>query len=207
MRSRANTLLHHDEEAGVPQEGRARLNSVSRVHSISEVPSGEKDSQPFQDAADTANANELSSSHAGHIQPMSGPNNGLENIETATTENEQSGAPTADSRPPLRNRFRAKFGKKDDHKDNAAGSEKKPEPHFTFWNQIKGTLFSSWINILLVAVPAGIALNFTNGPPVAIFVVNFVAIIPLAAMLSYATEEIALRVGETLGGLLNATFG
>jgi len=26
-------------------------------------------------------------------------------------------------------------------------------------------------------------------------------------MLSYATEEIALRVGETLGGLLNATFG
>jgi Ca2+:H+ antiporter len=30
---------------------------------------------------------------------------------------------------------------------------------------------------------------------------------PLAAMLSYATEEIALRTGETLGGLLNATFG
>jgi len=26
-------------------------------------------------------------------------------------------------------------------------------------------------------------------------------------MLSYATEEIALRIGDTLGGLLNATFG
>jgi Ca2+/H+ antiporter len=26
-------------------------------------------------------------------------------------------------------------------------------------------------------------------------------------MLSFATEEIALRTGETLGGLLNATFG
>lgn len=41
----------------------------------------------------------------------------------------------------------------------------------------------------------------------AIFVVNFVAIIPLAGTLSYATEEIALRTGEVLGGLLNATFG
>jgi len=38
-------------------------------------------------------------------------------------------------------------------------------------------------------------------------VVNFIAIIPLAALLSYATEEIALRIGETLGGLMNATFG
>lgn len=37
--------------------------------------------------------------------------------------------------------------------------------------------------------------------------VNFIAIIPLAGTLSYATEEIALRTGEVLGGLLNATFG
>jgi Ca2+:H+ antiporter len=41
----------------------------------------------------------------------------------------------------------------------------------------------------------------------AIFVINFIAIIPLAALISYATEEISKRVGETLGGLLNATFG
>ena len=37
--------------------------------------------------------------------------------------------------------------------------------------------------------------------------VNFLAIIPLAGTLSYATEELAMRVGETLGGLLNASFG
>lgn len=43
--------------------------------------------------------------------------------------------------------------------------------------------------------------------PVVVFVINFLAIIPLAGILSYATEEIALRVGETLGGLLNASFG
>ena len=36
---------------------------------------------------------------------------------------------------------------------------------------------------------------------------NFIAIIPLAALLSYGTEEIALYCGDVLGGLLNASFG
>lgn len=40
-----------------------------------------------------------------------------------------------------------------------------------------------------------------------VFTLNFFAIIPLAAVLSFATEEIAHRLGETLGGLVNATFG
>jgi Ca2+:H+ antiporter len=40
-----------------------------------------------------------------------------------------------------------------------------------------------------------------------VFSLNFLAIIPLAAVLSFATEEIAGRLGETLGGLVNATFG
>ncbi|KAF2217008.1 hypothetical protein CERZMDRAFT_32241 [Cercospora zeae-maydis SCOH1-5] len=73
-------------------------------------------------------------------------------------------------------------------------------------------VFGSWINILLIFVPVGIALEYTldksiqkNG--IIIFVVNFVAIIPLAAVLSYATEELAMYIGEVLGGLLNATFG
>lgn len=32
-------------------------------------------------------------------------------------------------------------------------------------------------------------------------------IIPLAKLLGFATEELAIRVGETLGGLMNATLG
>lgn len=78
---------------------------------------------------------------------------------------------------------------------------------FTAASQLRATLFNSWINVLLVCVPIGIAVNFADVPKVAVFVINFIAIIPLAAMLSYATEEIALRTGETIGGLLNATFG
>ncbi|CAJ0835405.1 1659_t:CDS:2, partial [Entrophospora sp. SA101] len=40
-----------------------------------------------------------------------------------------------------------------------------------------------------------------------IFTFNFLAIIPLSKLLGFATEDISLRVGQTLGGLLNATFG
>ncbi|ERF74258.1 hypothetical protein EPUS_01945 [Endocarpon pusillum Z07020] len=81
------------------------------------------------------------------------------------------------------------------------------KPHYTFGNQIRATLFNSWINVLLIAVPVGIIVNYVHITPVAIFVINFIAIIPLAALLSYATEEIALRTGEVVGGLLNASFG
>lgn len=87
-------------------------------------------------------------------------------------------------------------------RQEAAFKRKIPIKH-----QIRAVLFGSWINLLLVAVPVGFVVNYLHINGVAIFVVNFIAIVPLAAMLSYATEEIALRVGETLGGLLNATFG
>lgn len=83
-----------------------------------------------------------------------------------------------------------------------------PKEPFTVGNQIQRTLLNSWINVLLVAAPVGIVLGaIPNMNPIAIFVVNFIAIIPLAALLGFATEEIALRTGETLGGLLNASFG
>lgn len=83
-----------------------------------------------------------------------------------------------------------------------------PKTPFTVANQLQRTLLNSWINVLLVAAPVGIALNYVKSVDrIAVFVINFIAIIPLAAMLSFATEEIALRTGETLGGLLNATFG
>ena len=42
--------------------------------------------------------------------------------------------------------------------------------------------------------------------PTVIFALNFIAITPLAAVLSFATE-ISIPLGDTLGGLLNATFG
>ncbi|GAP84785.1 putative Ca2+:h+ antiporter [Rosellinia necatrix] len=84
---------------------------------------------------------------------------------------------------------------------------KRSKGDFTFKNQIQRTLLSSPINILLLAAPAGIALWLLKIPGPAVFVVNFIAIIPLATLLSDATEQVALRTGETVGGLINATFG
>ncbi|KAL7622074.1 Vacuolar membrane antiporter [Parahypoxylon ruwenzoriense] len=75
------------------------------------------------------------------------------------------------------------------------------------WHITKATLLSSPVNVLLVAVPIGIIAGQAGWDPVAVFVINFFAIIPLAAVLSFATEEISANLGEALGGLLNATFG
>jgi len=69
------------------------------------------------------------------------------------------------------------------------------------------TLASNYTNVLLVFVPVGIILGALDIDPTAIFVVNFLAIVPLAALLSFATEELSVKLGQTIGGLMNATFG
>ena len=74
---------------------------------------------------------------------------------------------------------------------------------YTTWQVLK----SNYVNVLLVFVPLGIVGGLLNWPPVTVFFLNFLAIIPLASLLSFATEELAVPLGETLGGLMNATFG
>ncbi|KXT06996.1 hypothetical protein AC578_7262 [Pseudocercospora eumusae] len=69
------------------------------------------------------------------------------------------------------------------------------------------TLASNYVNVLLVTVPLGIILGALDMNPTAVFIVNFLAIVPLAGLLSFATEEISVKLGQTLGGLMNATFG
>ncbi|EEU38570.1 uncharacterized protein NECHADRAFT_55186 [Fusarium vanettenii 77-13-4] len=75
------------------------------------------------------------------------------------------------------------------------------------WHITKVTLLSSYVNFLLVMVPVGIAAGKLGWNPIAVFTINFIAIMPLAAVMSFATEEISQQLGETMGGLLNATFG
>lgn len=75
------------------------------------------------------------------------------------------------------------------------------------YNKVATVLFSNYVNYLLVFVPVGMASGFFGWNSTANFTLNFLAIIPLAAMLSFATEQLSKSVGPTLGGLLNATFG
>ncbi|CAG8560463.1 5211_t:CDS:2 [Paraglomus brasilianum] len=66
---------------------------------------------------------------------------------------------------------------------------------------------ASWVNVLLVFIPLGFIAHFLKWGDTAVFLLNFFAIIPLAKLLGFATEDIALRTGQTIGALLNATFG
>ena len=63
------------------------------------------------------------------------------------------------------------------------------------------------MNWLLVFVPVAAVLELSHGNPIAIFVTSALAIIPLAGWMGRATEHLAEKLGEGVGGLLNATFG
>jgi Ca2+:H+ antiporter len=59
-------------------------------------------------------------------------------------------------------------------------------------------------------LPVGLVaygLSFLHAPEVLLFVLSAVGIIPLAALIGKATEELAYHVGTAMGGLLNVTFG
>jgi Ca2+:H+ antiporter len=60
---------------------------------------------------------------------------------------------------------------------------------------------------LLVFIPISITAQFLHWGAVVVFLTAALAILPLAAWMGTATEEIAVVFGPTLGGLLNATFG
>jgi len=64
------------------------------------------------------------------------------------------------------------------------------------------------MNWLLIFVPAAIALEYLAPERyLLVFAASALAILPLVAWMSRATEQLAERSGEGVGGLLNATFG
>ncbi|WWD22456.1 calcium/proton exchanger [Kwoniella shandongensis] len=89
--------------------------------------------------------------------------------------------------------------------------ETKVKKHFEepTWKQcFRNTIKSQpALCITPVLLPIAWALHFTHQNPVAVFVVSLIGIVPLAGGLGFATEELAHRVGEAWGGLLNASFG
>src|SRR6266498_1954118 len=71
-----------------------------------------------------------------------------------------------------------------------------------------GNALKSPINWLLIFVPVSVVLEHVSGIPApVIFFSSALAIIPIAAMIVRATEQLATRTGDAVGGLLNATFG
>jgi Ca2+:H+ antiporter len=66
--------------------------------------------------------------------------------------------------------------------------------------------FNNKLNWLLLALPIAIWASWSHNQTMA-FAFSMIAIMPLAFLMGKGTEEIALRTGEAIGGLLNATFG
>ncbi|MEK7337645.1 MAG: calcium/proton exchanger, partial [Nitrospirota bacterium] len=68
-------------------------------------------------------------------------------------------------------------------------------------------IFTSWLDVLLVFIPAALILELLKADPLFVFTASAFAIIPLAGMLGRATEHLTSHVGAGIGSLLNASLG
>jgi Ca2+:H+ antiporter len=64
-----------------------------------------------------------------------------------------------------------------------------------------------WPYLLVPLIPVAIVLEFVHAGAVPIFITSALGVIPTAALMGRATEELAARSGPGIGGLLNVTFG
>ena len=79
-------------------------------------------------------------------------------------------------------------------------------PRLTLASQIRLLLFNSWLHLLFFFIRAGFAVNYCHANSVVVFCINFIAIVPSAMELSLAVDEISLRTGELLEGIISMTF-
>lgn len=74
-------------------------------------------------------------------------------------------------------------------------------------DNLKIIFLRSWLNVLLIFVPAGIIVYASGIDKNVVFALNAVAVIPLAGLLTFATECIAHRTSPTIAALMNVSFG
>jgi Ca2+:H+ antiporter len=63
------------------------------------------------------------------------------------------------------------------------------------------------VHYLAVFIPVAVALELAHASPVLIFAAAALGVIPTAAVMGEATEQIAAKTGPGIGGFLNVTFG
>jgi Ca2+:H+ antiporter len=64
-----------------------------------------------------------------------------------------------------------------------------------------------WPYLLAPLIPVAVALELAGAPATVVFAASALGIVPTAALMGRATEELAARSGPGIGGLLNVTFG
>lgn len=66
---------------------------------------------------------------------------------------------------------------------------------------------SGWPYLLVPFIAIAIALDLAGADPILVFFASALGVVPTAALMGRATEELAHRSGPGVGGLLNVTFG
>jgi Ca2+:H+ antiporter len=64
-----------------------------------------------------------------------------------------------------------------------------------------------WPYLLVPLIPVAIVLELLHADAVLVFAASALGVIPTAALMGRATEELAARSGPGIGGFLNVTFG
>ena len=64
-----------------------------------------------------------------------------------------------------------------------------------------------WPYLLTPLIPLAVVLEIVGAPATVVFATSALGIVPTAALMGRATEELAARSGPGIGGLLNVTFG
>jgi Ca2+:H+ antiporter len=64
-----------------------------------------------------------------------------------------------------------------------------------------------WPYLLVPFIPVAIVLNAVNADALIVFSASVMGVVPTAALMGKATDELAHRSGPGIGGLLNVTFG
>jgi len=73
--------------------------------------------------------------------------------------------------------------------------------------KVKSFISENPLIFLLLSLPLVLAAELLGWPPLAVFILACVGIIPMAAYIGEATEALAVYTGPRIGGLLNATLG
>ena len=64
-----------------------------------------------------------------------------------------------------------------------------------------------WPYLLVPLIPVAVALELVHAAPTWVFLASALGVIPTAALMGRATEELAAQSGPGIGGFLNVTFG
>lgn len=151
------------------------------------------------------------------------PNNNSKESNKPNAENWNSmgsvgseGAAGREGRPVGKASFRAqmqkaKAGQQEDNRPKSAADG--TEVPATQWELFKLNFCGSnmkalvALNFLICFIPLGLCAGLLGWGALSRFSLNFMAMIPLSAILGAATEAVAVHLGDSWGALLNATMG